>query len=89
MGGTYTYIIRQATHMTIRRFTLTLVQALGATYSIVAKGKKTRGGGEAYMMSSGSLSQQYIRDAPCRRRGNSDPAHHQSPHYHNTHQGTT
>ena len=45
MGGTYTYIIRQATHMTIRRFTLTLVQALEATYSIVAKGKKTRGEG--------------------------------------------
>ena len=43
MGGTYTYIICQVTHMMIRRFTLTLVQELEATYSIVAKGKQTKG----------------------------------------------
>jgi hypothetical protein len=55
------------------------VQTLEATYSIVATGRKTEAIHDELYNASGTRRQ---------RRGSSDPAHHQSPHYHNTHQGT-
>jgi hypothetical protein len=47
--GTYTCIIRQVTHMIIRRFILILVQTLEAAYSIVATGRNDGGHDEPWL----------------------------------------